>query len=152
MELQKQIKRTLTRPEAIELIRSALDSNDNINRTQLADQVCGHYGFFDARGALQRSSCLKALRELEQRDHFVLPVSLTQPGQKSPRCPGEPIVAANGVPAEAGDVRGLQLIVVETVEQMRIWNELMIRGAARAEDAHDLPSGAGVGGAPAEGN
>lgn len=127
METQKQIKRTLTRPEAIELIRSVLDSNNNLNRTQLADQVCEHYGFFDARGTPQRSTCLKALRELERHGHFVLPSSLIQPGQRSPRRLGEPIAAVEDVPAEAGDIRGLQLIVVDTVEQMRIWNELMIR-------------------------
>lgn len=127
METQKQIKRTLTRPGAIELIRSVLDSNSNLNRTQLADQVCEHYGFFDALGTPQRSTCLKALRELERHGHFVLPASLIQPGQRSPRRLGEPVAAVEDVPAEAGDVRGLQLIVVDTVEQMRIWNELMIR-------------------------
>ena len=126
MESQNQIKRTLTRPEAIELVRSVLDTNGSMSRTQLADQVCKHYGFFDARGTPQRSTCLKALRELARHDHFVLPVSLIEHGQRSPRRLGEPIAAVEGVPAEAGDVRGLRLIVVETVEQMRIWNEMMI--------------------------
>ncbi len=42
------------------------------------------------------------------------------------------VAAVEGVPAEAGDVRGLRLIVVETVEQMRIWNEMMIREHPRS--------------------
>ena len=32
-----------------------------------------------------------------------------------------------GVPDQAGDVRGLALILVTTDAQMRIWNEMMIR-------------------------
>lgn len=126
METQNQIKRTLTRPEAIEHIRSVLDGNDIMHRTQLADQICEHYGFFDARGAPQKSSCLKALRELEYGGHIVLPAPLVQPGRGSPRRLSYPVAAPQAVPAEAGDVRGVQLILVQTVEQMRIWNEMMI--------------------------
>ena len=39
----------------------------------------------------------------------------------------EPVAAPRDVPSEAGDVRGLRLIVVEGAEQMRTWNEMMIR-------------------------
>lgn len=125
MEAQNQVKRTLGRQEAIEHIRLML--GDSINRTRLADQVCEHYGFYDSRGAPQRSSCLKALRELERDGHFVLPAPLVKPGPGSPRRLTEPVAAAQSVPTEAGDVRGVQLMVVESVEQMRIWNEMMIR-------------------------
>jgi hypothetical protein len=125
METQNQIKRSLSRQEAIEHIRLMLD--ESANRTRLADQVCEYYGFYDARGAPQRSSCLKALRELERNGHFVLPAPLGQPRRKSPRRLLEPVAAARSVPPEAGDVRGLRLVIVESVEQMRIWNEMMIR-------------------------
>jgi hypothetical protein len=92
----------------------------------LADQLCEHYGFFDARGTPQRGTCLKALRELQEIGQIVLPAPLMRHGCGSPKRLLEPVAAPRAVPAQAGDVRGLQLIVVESVEQMRIWNEMMI--------------------------
>ena len=127
METQNQIKRTLSRPEVIEHVRSVLDESGSMNRTGVAEQICGHYGFFDARGTPQTSSCLKALRELESGGHIVLPQPLVKPGRGSPRRLSEPVVLPQAVPAEVGGVRGLHLVRVETVEQMRIWNEMMIR-------------------------
>jgi len=76
METQNQIKRTLSRPEVIEHVRSVLDENGSMDRTAVADQICDHCGFFDTRGSRQTSSCLKALRELESKGHFVLPKPL----------------------------------------------------------------------------
>jgi hypothetical protein len=127
METQNQIKRTLARPEAIAHIVSVLDGNDSMHRTQLADQLCEHYGFFDARGAPQRSTCLKALREFEQEGQIVLPAPLVRHFRASPRRLGEPVAPPRDVPMEAGEVGGIELTIVETQEQMRIWNELMIR-------------------------
>lgn len=127
METQNQIKRTLSRPEVIEHIRSVLDENGHMNRTAVAEQLCVHYGFFDALGTAQTSSCLKALRELESRGHIELPKPLVQSGPGSPRRLSEPVAAPQGVPAQACDLRGLCLILVEAEEQMRIWNEMMIR-------------------------
>jgi hypothetical protein len=54
METQNQIKRTLEQPEVIEYICNILDNNDTISRTQLADNLCGHYNFFDPLGNKQR--------------------------------------------------------------------------------------------------
>lgn len=127
METQNQIKRTLGQQEAIAHIRSVLDGPDIMHRTMLADQLCEHYGFFDARGTPQRATCLKALRELEQSGHIVLPAPLMRHGRGSPRRLLEPVTPPRAVPAQAGNVRGLQIIVVESVEQMRTWNEMMIR-------------------------
>jgi hypothetical protein len=127
METQNQIKRTLSQPEAIEHVRSVLDENGGMNRTTVAEKICRHYGFTDARGALQTSSCLKALRDLERGGQIVLPKPLVQPGRGSPRRLCEPVPMPQGVPLEVGDVCGLKLVAVESVEQMRIWNEMMIR-------------------------
>ena len=127
METQNQIKRTLSRPEVIEHVRLVLDENGSMNRTGIAEQICEHYRLFDARGTPQTSSCLKALRELEVGGHIVLPKPLVQPGRGSPRRLGEPVLAPQGVPAQVVEVRGLHLVPVETQEQMRIWNEMMIR-------------------------
>ena len=127
METQNQIKRTLCRPEALEQIRQLLDGTGNLNRTALADQLCERFRLFDPRCGGQRSGCLKALRELERQSHFLLPAPRAGPGQKTPRRLGQPVPAPQAVPGEAGEVGQLRLIVVDSLEQMRIWNELLIR-------------------------
>lgn len=127
METQNQIKRTLGKAEAVAHIRSVLDGGDIVNRTRLADQLCETFGFLDALGMPQRSGCLKALRQMEKSGLIVLPAPLYQHGPSKPRRLCEPVVAPRAVPGQAGDVRGLQIIVVESVDQMRIWNEMLIR-------------------------
>lgn len=77
---------------------------------------------------VQRGGCVKALRELERAGHFVLPAVQRKNGaiSKQARRLAEPLEAPREVPAKAGDVRGLRLIVVETCDQMRMWNEMML--------------------------
>jgi len=127
MKTQNQVKRILTQPEAISHIRSMLDGNPHLTRTVLSDQLCEHYGFFDPRGTPQRGSCMKALRELDHRGYIVLPVSLKMSGNASPRRLLEPVPAPLGVPPDVGDVQGLKILLVETTEHTRIWNEMMFR-------------------------
>ena len=69
METQNQINRTLSQSEAREYVRSLLSFNQGITRTELANQLCDKFGFFDPRGERQRAGCIKALRELEQEAH-----------------------------------------------------------------------------------
>lgn len=134
MNTQNQVKRTLLQRTSIEYVCGLLQSNDIVHRTELAARVCQRFGFYDARGQAQRSGCLKALRELEGGGHFALPAPRTRPGRRCPRRLSKPVALPTGVPSQAGEVRGLELIGVSTPEQMRIWNELML-------DEH--PQGAG---------
>jgi hypothetical protein len=127
METQKQIKRTLSDPEAIATIARLLKESGDIARTKLAGEVCRHFGFFDPRGTTQVSGCLKALRELERQGHFTLPPGPILTRRRGPRSGGEPVPAAEGVPSEAGQVLGLQLILVETFAQRQVWNDMMSR-------------------------
>ena len=129
MNTQNQIKRTLEQPAAIETIRVTLESQEIENRTQLADRLCEHFDLRDPRGHLQRAGCLRALRELERAGHFELPATRVRAWFKArePRRLSAPVPAPQGVPAQAQDVRGLELVAVETEEHMRIWNELMLR-------------------------
>lgn len=129
MERQHQIKRTLSTPESITVIRGLLAEGAHASRSSLARATCEHFGFVDARGRLQSGGCVKALRELEQSGHFVLPpaAAVGRPKGKlgSARRLGEPVAEPLGVPALAGDVQGLALVKVETLDQLRLWNELM---------------------------
>lgn len=127
MNTQNQIKRSLSEPTRVEYICELLESNEILHRNELAEVVCEQFGFYDARGHIQRGSCVKALRELEAAGHFVLPAACARTGSNSPRRLDTAVAPPSDVPAQAGDVWGLQLVVVRTEEQMRIWNELMIR-------------------------
>jgi len=134
MDAQNQIKRTLTRSSSLERVRTLIDEGTVAHRSELAKTICEQYGFHDARGKVQLSGCLKALRELEADGHFVLPAAQKKTGPSSLPRLGEAVPQPKDVPARAGEVKGLTLVLVETSEQMRTWNELMI-------DEH--PQGAG---------
>src|SRR6202171_835466 len=127
MEKQSQIKRTLAQPSAIEAIRGLLNSGVHETRSSVAEAVCRHFDFVDARGRAQTAGCVKALRELERAGHFALPAVHNRGGTgKSARRLDEPVAMALDVPAQAGDVRGLSLIKVVDLDHMRLWNEMML--------------------------
>ena len=115
-------------------MRQHLADYPGIHRTELADRLCGEMGFVDPRGRRQLSGCLKALRVLEKRGHFVLPMPRTKPGRARPRRLESAVPIPRDVPATAGQVRGLKLVLVETEEQVRVWNTML-------QDEH--PRGAG---------
>lgn len=134
MQEQAQIKRTLSAPAALAYVRDQVASGGFRHRTALADFLCDRFEFRDARGVGQRSGCLKALRELAAAGHFTLPAPLLAPGPRVPHRLAAPVPAPEGVPAEAGDIEDLRLVLVTTDAARRIWTELMI-------DEH--PRGAG---------
>src|SRR6266568_6855648 len=124
---QNLIKDTLGQPENLEQVRRFLDEEAPPNRTALATQVCDWHGFLDHRGQRQLSTCLKALRDLEQQGHFTLPPPSFKQAQSSPRRLPGPVPEPWGVPEAAGEVQGLGLVLVEAEDQIRVWNELMFR-------------------------
>ena len=135
METQNQIKRNLSQPEVIAHICKLLDASHSIKITRLADELCEQFGFYNPLGKKQRAGCLKALRELEQAGSITLPQSPRKIKKRSPRRLAEPLPEPQAVPREVGELRGLELLLVETEAQMRIWNEMMI---------NDHPRGAGL--------
>jgi hypothetical protein len=94
MERQHQIKRTLSTPESIEVIRRLLADGMHASRSALVHTTCNRFGFVDGRGRAQTAGCVKALRELEHAGHFALPAA----GRRGRR--------PRDVPASAGDVQG----------------------------------------------
>ena len=127
MQQQNQIKRTLGQPESIDIVRSHLASNNYKNRSSLSKALCLHFNFSDARKGLQIGGCNKALRELERAGHFILPVSGMPKSIKTPRRLGVAVADPVDVPALVGAVQGLALVKVDSVDLMRIWNEMMLR-------------------------
>lgn len=127
MHLQNQIKRALSTTEAIEFVRGLLaDADEFGSRTEVAEFLCEEFGFQDPRGENQIGGCLKALRELESKGWFELPPPETEKRPSSPRRLAEPVAEPQAVPEQVGEIIGLELILVEHLDQMRIWNELMI--------------------------
>jgi hypothetical protein len=127
MNIQNQIKRTLSQAEVIRYVAGLLKVRKFVHRSELANFLCGQFKFSDAGGRMQRSGCVKALRALEAAGHFKLPVAQGKTGPKKPKRLEEPVADPAGVPANAGEIRGLELILVDSEPQMRLWNEMMIR-------------------------
>jgi hypothetical protein len=104
VEIQNQIKRALSERKSMEIIRRLPSDGVYEYRSTFADAVCQHFGFQDARGRVQRSGCVKALRELERLGRFALPVAspMGAKGAKSPRRLGAPVEDPHGVPGWIG--------------------------------------------------
>jgi hypothetical protein len=130
MKKQNLVKQTLSQPASIEYVKELLESKQIPNRAKLSQKVCEHFNFVDARGHQQKSSCVIALCELAAAGNFILPPLADGKGNKgkgySLHRLSKPVPEPVDVPAKAGDVQGLKLVIVETDEQKRTWNELMI--------------------------
>lgn len=128
VQVQHQIKRTLLGEGALARVRALTEREAASHRSAVAERVCEQFGFIDARGRMQRSGCLKALRELERAGHIRLPAPRTRAQRRGAmRRLGEPVPAPRGVPAQVSAVRDLELVEVRTEAQRRVWTELMAR-------------------------
>jgi len=130
MKKQNQIKITLSKPENIKRINELQQTQAFKNRTQLAKTICEKFNFVDLKGDLQESSCVTALKQLEKQKYITLPPisnKSTKVRKLRTLCRLETAVEPPiNVPKKAGDVQGLELILVEDKQQLKIWNELMI--------------------------
>ncbi|MGH8550581.1 MAG: IS4/Tn5 family transposase DNA-binding protein, partial [Methylococcales bacterium] len=127
MKTQHLIKQTLSRPESVVVVQEILEGNREASRTAIAVRVCEQFGFFNALGKVQKSGCLKALRELEQAKRLQLRGARECSPRKGPRRLDSPVEEPDWLPASVGEIQELELIRVETESEVRIWNELMIR-------------------------
>jgi hypothetical protein len=131
--VQHQIKRTLCDVSAINWMRALLANECTLHRTGVADRACEHFGFLDPRGRFQRSSCLKALRELEEGGLIALPAPRTRRGAQC-RMVEEPVPVPGPMPRGLRVPEAVQVVLVESAAQRRVWRALM---------AHEHPRGAG---------
>ena len=97
------------------------DEEESFSRSELADFLCEEFGFQDPRGQNQQASCLLALRDLDAKGWIELPPSENEKRTFALRRLPAPVPDPQAVPAEAGLVRGLDLIQVEREDQRRIW-------------------------------
>jgi hypothetical protein len=135
MKIQNQIKRTLSQPDSIGFVQRRLERAGNVSRTQLSEELCEHFHFHDPNGNQQTAGCLKALRQLEKAGLFILPASKKGKTKKpiGQRRLSEPVAAPTPLPEDAGKIQELSLIPVETEQEIRLWNELMIQDHPQGE-------------------
>ena len=121
---QSQIQRTLN--AAIPRIAEILSQEQFRSRHALGRRLCEEFQFEDHRGRAQLASCLKALRVLEARtEAIVLPPAREVSVRAGPSLRSEPVAAAENVPGRLAEIAGLEIKVVRTRAQRRIWNTLL---------------------------
>jgi hypothetical protein len=122
------IKQVLTDDGAIARVRQILEINQTCTRTGIARIVCDEFEFKDALGKGQITSCMKVLRELDEKGTIKLPKPLVVHRKKSePRRLGHSVDEPENVPESVEKIRDIELIVVESgdLDLMRIHNELI---------------------------
>ena len=139
MKTQNQIKRTLSEETSLLYLKDLLDSKTFPYRIDVVKEVCREFKFYDPKGQEQLSGCAKALRILDAAGHIKLPASGRKaPVKKSPQRLNTPVPLPVNVPSTVNGIQGLELTLVQTTDEIRIWNELMI-------EEHPLGSGFFVG-------
>ena len=122
------IKAVLSRLASLAVIQKRLESGEE-SRTRLAT-LAAHIMQLQATTPPRVSSCLKALRDIEREGKVQLPPPVLNIVQHwRLRRHAEAVAQPKEVPAEVGQIRDLQLLLVDPQEgeQMRTWNELMVR-------------------------
>jgi hypothetical protein len=85
MEVQSQIKRSLSAPQALDEIRLLLAGGQEADRTGLARAVFERFGFYDGCGRTQVVGYLKVLRDLERGGRVELPAARSCPSRGTAR-------------------------------------------------------------------
>lgn len=139
MDIQNQIKRTLSEASSLSYLKDLLDSKTFSNRTEVAKEVCRKFKFYAPKGQEQISGCAKALRTLDAAGQIKLPPPVRKAiAKKSPQRLNKPVPLPIDVPSTVNEIQGLKLTLVQTNDEVKIWNELMI-------EEHPLGAGFFVG-------
>ncbi len=139
MNIQNQIKRTLSEESSLLYLKDLLDSKTFSNRTEVAKEVCRKFKFYAPKGQEQISGCTKALRILDAAGHIKLPAPARKTtAKKSPQRLNTQVPLPVDVPSTVNEIQGLKLILVQSSDEIKIWNELMI-------EEHPLGAGFFVG-------
>lgn len=119
MDTEDLIKERLGQPDAIEQIRDLLGDSGRLRRKALAKDLCDRFNFYDELGCRQTNVCLRALRSLEAEGTIFL-------APKNERLWQE-VAPPQRVPKRVDQISELELLLVETADDRKVYNELMIR-------------------------
>jgi hypothetical protein len=118
-------------PELILHLNQLIEQNPATRKNQLARILCRHLGWFDPLGRPATSSAKVALRKLQRRGLLHAPPGARRCPAKRPhrlRRSGQPLPPLSAVPRQAGQLKGLQLLLLSGHEDPLhgLWNDLMI--------------------------
>jgi len=122
------VKQVISLDKSVARINEIIESDPEFTRNDIAGFVCDEFQLTDALGNPQRASCLKALRELDEKGVIKLPEpSMGRRGVWKPRRPDHPVPLPEGVPESVEQIENLHLVVVDSDnhELMAIHNELL---------------------------
>jgi hypothetical protein len=127
MQTALSIQQILAQPENTRLVTQLLESEEVINRSDLARELCEQLDLRDPKGDLRMGTMRKALRVLEAKGLWKLPAAESVgTGPWKPKRLAKPVAAPRALPAQVEEVQGLVLVEVTTEEEKRIWNELIL--------------------------
>jgi len=128
MQTALSVQQILAQPQHTRLVRELLEPKAVSTRSALARELCQRLDLRDPNGDWRLATTLKALRDLEAQGFWTLPAAtVPPPGAWNPTRLHQRVQPPTAVPACVEEVRGLQLIEVSTEEELKLWNELMIR-------------------------
>ena len=107
MDTQNLVKQRLSAPEGLQRVTGLLSAEPQLSRAEISRRV--DFGFFDACGHPQISSCTVALGALATDGRIILPPPRGGGGRRVRRNP-EPVPPAVDVPERVDLVEGLQLV------------------------------------------
>ena len=128
MQTALSVQQILAQPQHTRLVRQLLKPEAVSTRSALARELCQRLDLRDPNGGWRLATTLKALRDLEAQGFWTLPAAtVPPPGAWNPTRLHQRVQPPTAVPACVEEVRGLHLIEVSTEEELKLWNELMIR-------------------------
>ena len=95
--------------ELLNRINRLVIESSEISRTEVARRVCEWQEWRNPYGEVQLSSCISALKSLEERGHVELPIATRKGPGFSLRLREESVEAAREVPLRVDDVEGLSV-------------------------------------------
>jgi hypothetical protein len=119
MKTKNILAERLGQPDATTQIEELLSHGGRLCRGALAKELCEQFDFYDESGRAQTEACLRALRSLEAQGKIVLEPKANRLWREVP--------PPQGVPGRADEISGLRLALVQTEEDRKTWNELMVR-------------------------
>lgn len=121
------IQKVLAQPDNRQLVADLLKSDTVVTRSDLAKELCQQLSLRDGKGDWRLSTTLKALRDLESQGLWKLPkASSSGSGEWNPTRLDQPVAVPKAVPTRVEEVQELQLVLVTTESELKIWNELML--------------------------
>jgi hypothetical protein len=115
--------------EEVALIEETVELFPALSRSELAETICDHLGWYTASGSYKRQACVDLLQRLEAQGLVQLPECRPRsprrraaPPRWTPRSDPGPELTGT-----LGELGGVQLRVVEDRREREVWNEYVSR-------------------------